>query len=420
MEDMIRQEENREYRRNNRRRRKSIWKKLSTTLALALVFGLVSGGTFRLVSGVDREIEAVQSAEATDTVASAMKSMSFGGMTEQSGQSASADLTVSQVAQKVLPSTVAINCTGTTMVNTLWGNAQQQYSSCGTGFIVGQNDEELLIATNNHVVADSDTVSVEFNDHGTADAVVKGTDPANDLAVIAVKLASIPQETMSAIVVAELGDFDQVVVGEQVVAIGNALGYGQSVTTGIVSALNRQVVTEGTDNSYLLQTDAAINPGNSGGALVNMQGQVIGINSAKAAANNVEGMGYAIPINVASPILDELMVRQTRTAVDAEQSSWLGIRGQDLSQQVAAAYHMPAGIYLTEVQEDSPASRAGMLNSDILTKFDGMTVSTMESLKKIMSGYAAGETITVTVERVEQGQYVEKELTVTLGHQDNQ
>ena len=416
----------RTHSRKNGRKSGGFGKQAASVAALALIFGLVSGGTFQAVNAACQTAEQAEQetqAAATTAVATTLSKMTTA---QSSGESAvdtvetSSDMTVQEVAQAVLPATVAINCTGTTTVSTMWGNAQEEYTSCGTGIIVGQNDTELLIATNNHVVEDSDTISVCFTDEAEADALVKGTDAENDLAVIAVDLSDISSDTMEAIAIAELGDSDDLEVGEQVVAIGNALGYGQSVTTGIVSALNREVSSEENTTSYLIQTDAAINPGNSGGALVNMQGQVIGINSAKYSDESVEGMGFAIPVNTASEILNDLMNRETRTAVSDEESSYIGIQGQDISETIASAYNMPEGIYVTAVSEDSPAEEAGIQNGDILVKFDGTSVETMEELQKLMKYYASGEEVTVTVKRCVNGEYTEQELQVTLGHKEAQ
>ena len=416
----------RTHSRKNGRKSGGFGKQAASVAALALIFGLVSGGTFQAVNAAcqtSEQAEQETQAAATTAVATTLSKMTTA---QSSGESAvdtvetSSDMTVQEVAQAVLPATVAINCTGTTTVSTMWGNAQEEYTSCGTGIIVGQNDTELLIATNNHVVEDSDTISVCFTDEAEADALVKGTDAENDLAVIAVDLSDISSDTMEAIAIAELGDSDDLEVGEQVVAIGNALGYGQSVTTGIVSALNREVSSEENTTSYLIQTDAAINPGNSGGALVNMQGQVIGINSAKYSDESVEGMGFAIPVNTASEILNDLMNRETRTAVSDEESSYIGIQGQDISETIASAYNMPEGIYVTAVSEDSPAEEAGIQNGDILVKFDGTSVETMEELQKLMKYYASGEEVTVTVKRCVNGEYTEQELQVTLGHKEAQ
>lgn len=289
---------------------------------------------------------------------------------------------------------------------------QQEVESSGSGIIIGENDSELLIATNYHVIEDAKTLSVCFVDNQVCEASVKGYDPDNDLAVIAVKLTSIPDETISEIQIAKIGDSDALEVGEQVVAIGNALGYGQSVTTGIVSALNRQIDTS---DAVMIQTDAAINPGNSGGALVNMDGEVIGINSAKFASTEVEGMGYAISTNAATPIIEDLMNRTTREKVSEEKASWLGITGQDVTSAIEEQYGIPQGIYIASVTQSSPAEEVGLETNYVITHFDGVRVTGMSNLKNRPEYYAAGETEEITVQVPNGSTYTEKKLTVTLG-----
>lgn len=329
---------------------------------------------------------------------------------------------VSDVAAAVMPAVVSITNKSVQEVRnwySVYGYGAPTYeresTSAGSGIIIGQNDTELLICTNNHVVEGATEISVGFADDEVCQAVTKGTDASNDLAVVAVKLEDISDETMDAIKIAEIGDSDSLLVGEQVVAIGNALGYGQSVTTGIVSALNRSIDIDGYQ-ADLIQTDAAINPGNSGGALLDMNGRVIGINSAKAAANGVEGMGYAIPISTAKPILEDLMNKKTRTeVVDEADSAYVGISGQGVSQEMSELYGIPGGIYLTEVQDGSPAEDAGLRKGDIITKFDGSGVSTMSELKNMLAYYAADEEVPVTIQRQSGEDYEETKLTLTLG-----
>lgn len=329
---------------------------------------------------------------------------------------------VSDVAAAVMPAVVSITNKSVQEVRnwySVYGYGAPTYeresTSAGSGIIIGQNDTELLICTNNHVVEGATEISVGFADDEVCQAVTKGTDASNDLAVVAVKLEDISDETMDAIKIAEIGDSDSLLVGEQVVAIGNALGYGQSVTTGIVSALNRSIDIDGYQ-ADLIQTDAAINPGNSGGALLDMNGRVIGINSAKAAANGVEGMGYAIPISTAKPILEDLMNKKTRTeVVDEADSAYVGISGQGVSQEMSELYGIPGGIYLTEVQDGSPAEEAGLRKGDIITKFDGSGVSTMSELKNMLAYYAADEEVPVTIQRQSGEDYEETKLTLTLG-----
>ena len=271
-----------------------------------------------------------------------------------------------------------------------------------------------MIATNNHVVSDATSLTVGFVDDTTAKATVVGTDSSADLAVISVKIKDIKDSTASKIKVATLGSSDDLKVGEEVVAIGNALGYGQSVTTGVVSAKNREVsLTDGTMN--LLQTDAAINPGNSGGVLINMDGQVVGINNAKLEDTSVEGMGYAIPITSASPIIADLMERQTRTKVAEDEVGYIGISLREVTSQISQMYNMPEGIYVVSVEEGSAAANAGIMKGDIITKFDGSSISSYSDLQKTLQYYAVGDSVTVTVQRPQNGEYVSIELNLTLG-----
>ena len=331
-------------------------------------------------------------------------------------------LDVSDIASATMPSIVSITNKSVQEVQNYFdmfgmgGQMQEQeVESAGSGIIVGQNDTELLIVTNNHVVENADTLSVAFVDNEVYEAAIKGTDADNDLAVVAVKLEEISDDTMSEIKAIQLGDSENLQVGEQVVAIGNALGYGQSVTTGIVSAVDRQL-DEASCN--LIQTDAAINPGNSGGALLNMQGQLVGINSAKLASTEVEGMGYAIPVSVAQPIMEDLMSRTTREKVSEDQASSIGIKGVDVDSETAETYGMPQGAYVAEVNEGSAAEKAGLKEGMIITKFDGTSVKSMSDLKAQLAYYAAGETVNLTVSVADNGEYQEKDLQITLDAAD--
>ena len=331
-------------------------------------------------------------------------------------------LDVSDIASATMPSIVSITNKSVQEVQNYFdmfgmgGQMQEQeVESAGSGIIVGQNDTELLIVTNNHVVENADTLSVAFVDNEVYEAAIKGTDADNDLAVVAVKLEEISDDTMSEIKAIQLGDSENLQVGEQVVAIGNALGYGQSVTTGIVSAVDRQL-DEASCN--LIQTDAAINPGNSGGALLNMQGQLVGINSAKLASTEVEGMGYAIPVSVAQPIMEDLMSRTTREKVSEDQASSIRIKGVDVDSETAETYGMPQGAYVAEVNEGSAAEKAGLKEGMIITKFDGTSVKSMSDLKAQLAYYAAGETVNLTVSVADNGEYQEKDLQITLDAAD--
>lgn len=419
--------------------------KLMTTVSLAVVFGLVSGLVFQGVNiASDRyfgkEQTSIQQIETAQTVSDAATD------TEPEGDTGTGvNGSVAAVASAAMPTVVAITSISIQEIPNYfrafgfgYGYGTRQYSSegSGSGIIVGENDEELLIATNNHVVSDATTLSVcfageeEIPEDGSADmmtgddsmnmenavsAKIKGTDETNDLAVVAVQKADIPEETLSQIKIAQLGRSDSLQVGEQVVAIGNALGYGQSVTSGWVSALNRSISTDEGTSSGLIQTDAAINPGNSGGALLNMQGEVIGINSAKYADNAVEGMGYAIPISKAQPILENLMNRQTRDKVDGADAAYFGVTSADLSMEAIEMYDMPEGAFVIRVDKSSGAGTAGIQKGDIIVGFDGQTVSGSEDLENKLDYYASGESVEVTVSRADNGEYVRKTILVTLG-----
>ena len=339
---------------------------------------------------------------------------------------------VADVAEAVMPSIVAITNMSVQEVRSFFygHNFQYESTSAGSGIIVGSNDTELLICTNNHVVEDATELTVSFIDDVSCEAQVKGTDPSNDLAVVAVKLEDISQDTMDQVRIAKIGSSDDMRVGEQIVAIGNALGYGQSVTTGIISAKDRSIEV-GSSGGYgygisgssaevyedLIQTDAAINPGNSGGALLNMNGEVIGINSAKAGANGVEGMGYAIPVDKAMPILNDLMSRKTRTRIEDGSYGYLGINGQSVSADATFLYGIPQGVYVTFVSEDGPAAQAGLGEGDIITAMDGTEVTSMRDLQEVLEYYAPGEQISLTVyTAAESGRgYTEESVDVTLG-----
>ena len=328
---------------------------------------------------------------------------------------------VSQVVEEAMPAVVAVASTAVYQMpdfgfGWFFGGGSQSYEvpSSGSGIIIGENDTELLIVTNNHVVQDTVSLKITFVDDTAVDAAVKGTDTDTDLAVISVPLDQIPQETKEKIAVARLGDSDGLKVGQGVIAIGNALGYGQSVTVGYVSALNREIKTSDGNTRVLLQTDAAINPGNSGGALLNMKGEVIGINAAKYSSTEVEGIGYAIPVSGVQDILDELMNRKTRSEVAEEKRGYLGIQGTTVDEDAAAAFGMPKGVYVYKILKDGAAADSQLREKDIITKLDGMTVKSMQELQKFLKGYETGETIELLVQRQEDGQYKEIQIPVTL------
>lgn len=333
---------------------------------------------------------------------------------------------VTQVVKAVMPSVVSVSNTYV-QHGTFFG---QEYSSeavsSGSGIIVGENDSELLIVTNYHVVESADTLSVQFVDEEQVQAQIKGTDADKDLAVLAVQLSDIKEDTLNQISIASLGSSDDLTVGEPVIAIGNALGYGQSVTTGVVSALNRPIAVtsqEGqTGDSQIntfIQTDAAINPGNSGGALLNTKGEVIGINSNKIGGSTVEGMGYAIPISDAKPIIEELMQKETRLKVDEANKGVLGITGVNVEAQYSEVYGIPMGGYVSSVTDNSGAAAAGLVRGDIITAINGETVETMEELKEEMNYYQAGDVVTLTIMQGSPTGYQSKDVQVTLGKQMN-
>lgn len=402
-------------------------KKIGAVALSAVLFGGVAGGVFTGVTyatGATAKAQATQTESDSSQQTTTTKLQNATASTSTASSTSSGSMDVTSIVQSAMPSIVAITNKSVQEVQNYFsmfsrggGTQEQEVESQGSGIIIGQNDSELLIATNNHVVEGADTLSVCFADDNACEATVKGTDSDNDLAVIAVKLSDISDDTMSKIKIAEIGDSNQLQVGEQVVAIGNALGYGQSVTTGIVSAVNRQLEDSNSENGFI-QTDAAINPGNSGGALLNMQGQVIGINSAKLASTEVEGMGYAIPVSTASPIFEDLMNRQTRTKVSSDQAAALGIIGQTVDSSIAEAYGIPQGVYVAEIEQGSAAEKAGITAGSVITKFDDTTIESMDDLKSCLEYYAAGETVDLVVKIADNGSYVEKTLTITLDKAD--
>ena len=395
---------------NNKKKRSKWGIKICSFILCGLLFGAAAAAAFAGVSALMNK-----KTSATETTAAADVSLvSYSAGSSELSQA----LDVSDIAEGAMPSMVSITNISVQEVQSYFGmfgrqqSQTQESQSSGTGIIIGENESELLIVTNNHVVEDATTLSVCFVDNEVCEATIKGTDPDNDLAVIAVKLSDIKDETAEVIKIAKIGNSDELKVGEQVVAIGNALGYGQSVTTGIVSALGRQIDTT---DAIMIQTDAAINPGNSGGALLNMNGEVIGINSAKFSSTEVEGMGYAISITTATPIIEDLMNRTTREKVAEEDASYLGISGEDITSSIASAYGIPQGIYITSIDEGSPLNDAGITVKSIITHFDGIRVTSLSNLENRLNYYAAGETVEITVQVIEGNEYVEKTIAVTLG-----
>lgn len=425
----------------HRRNQKSFQKKAGTTIALAVIFGLVAAVVFQAANfAADRFLNTGKSSvqiKTTDSVD--LQETASDDSTADKVLSDSENGTVAAVAQASMPSVVAITTVSVQEIPSFFGYSSRQYKSAstGSGIIVGDNDDELLIATNNHVVdgattlsvcfigddvANAETETVNAGDNGdlnVEDAVsakIKGTDADNDLAVVAVKKSDIPEDTLNQIKIAQIGSSDDLAVGQQVVAIGNALGYGQSVTSGWISALNRTISTDdGTNSTGLIQTDAAINPGNSGGALLNMKGELIGINSAKYADSAVEGMGYAIPISKAKPILEELMNRETREKVDSSKKGYLGVSLANLTTEAIEMYNMPTGAFVRSVEDDSPAQEAGICKGDIIVKFDGQKVSDGDDLLDKLQYYKSGEKIEAVIARATNGEYEENTVELTLG-----
>ena len=400
-------------------RKKSKVGKAVGLVASAAVFGLVAGGVMVGVNTVANSYIS-SNVETKDNIV-------IGNQTDIKSDSEStaapatnlSNMDVSTIVDKAMPSVVAIYGKAEITQNSFFGTQSYEAQSSGSGIIVGKTDTELLVVTNNHVIADTDSLEVEFNDGTKAAASVKGGDSDNDVAVVAIKLSDLSEDTLSKISIANIGDSNDIKVGQGVVAIGNALGYGQSVTVGYISALNREVKTEGGTSRNLLQTDAAINPGNSGGALLNMKGEVIGINSAKYSDTDVEGMGYAIPISAVKDLIAELSSKETRTVVAAENQGYLGIQGKDIDEEMAKAYDMPQGIYVYKVVEGGAAASSDLKAKDIITKFDGQSVRSMESLKNMLTYYESGKTVDLTVQRLdESGNYVEKTVTITLGKRE--
>jgi len=381
-------------------------KKAAKLVASAAVFGLVAGACFVGVS-VAKDKLYPSTADRIETTSGTTSAKSE---TSSSSGSSSSSSNVASVVNEVMPSVVSI--TSTIQSSNYYGFGTQESEGAGSGFIVAKTKDSLMIATNNHVVSDATSLTVGFVDDTTAKATVVGTDSSADLAVISVKIKDIKDSTASKIKVATLGSSDDLKVGEEVVAIGNALGYGQSVTTGVVSAKNREVsLTDGTMN--LLQTDAAINPGNSGGVLINMDGQVVGINNAKLEDTSVEGMGYAIPITTAKTILTDLM---NASSVSTKDAAFLGVVGRDINESYSSALGIPSGIYVSQVVSGSPAEKAGISAGDVITKFEGNNVSTMSGLKEKLALKKANTKVKITFKRANQsGTYEEKTVTVTLG-----
>lgn len=403
IEEVVEEEPKKEKRKPKKKRKpmSEFTKKLTRMAAYGLVFGLVGGAAFQ---GVSYGLNKVGIAGGNQKQLATTQTVST---------SSGSKSDVSAVAESVLPSIVSI--TGTFQTNSygFFGRESSQESEgSGSGIIVGKDSHYLYIATNNHVVEDATSLAVGFCDDSTVEAEIKGTDSDADLAVVTVDLSKIKSSTLEEIKIITMGDSDKLNVGEQAIAIGNALGYGQSVTAGYISALNREVQL--TDKTMtLIQTDAAINPGNSGGALLDGEGKLMGINTVKYSSEEVEGMGYAIPINTAKPIIESLINEET---IPESKQAYLGITGGDMTEDMANAYGMPTGIYVSEIQQNSPAQKAGMQAGDVIVEFDGSSVTTMENLQNKLEKKSAGTKVTIKVKRQSQmGEYKDVTLNVTLG-----
>ena len=398
----------------------SIGMKILVTAVCAVLFGVIAGTCFQAVNLVTERIIGTTQVEQIEKTTTDTNNQEQNNISSNSGKTVINNTVtdVSAITEQTMPALVAITSTtkGTDYYD-LFGQyyAGQDTTSCGTGIIVGQNDKELLIATNNHVISGAKTISIQFIDGEIYEATEKGSDSANDLAVVAVKVSSVKKDTMGKIKIADLGNSDEAKVGQMVIAIGNALGYGQSITVGWISAKDREITESSEDGKSVnkikaIQTDAAINPGNSGGALINMQGQVIGINSAKIADSTVEGVGYAIPISVATPIIDDLMNREI---LEDSEKGYLGIQGSTVS-EAASAYNIPYGVHVKEVAKGGAAEKAGIMANDIITAVNKMEVTTIESLQEKVNSYRKGTEVEITLQRSSNGKYEEKVVKVTL------
>lgn len=376
-----------------------------------VAFGLVASVTFQTGNYVGTKVFGTTTTNGK--TAKTAQTVDGAKLTTSSSSTGTSD--IASIAKNAMPSIVSITNMSVQEVQSFFGGTQQQEStSVGSGIIIGQTDSELLILTNNHVVEGNEKLTVSFVDNESVEANVKGTDSTKDLAVVAVKISDVKDSTMDEIAVATMGDSSKLEVGEQVVAIGNALGYGQSVTSGIVSATERTL--DGYEGGTLIQTDAAINPGNSGGALLNSNGEVIGINTAKVATDSVEGMGYAIPISDASDTIQNLMNQETKTKVSEAEQGYLGIQGVDVSDESAKMYNMPNGVYISDVVKNGGAQQAGLTKGSVITGLEGTTISDMNSLEEQLQYYRVGDKVKVTVQVPgNNGEYTEKTVEVTLG-----
>lgn len=424
---------------SKKKKKSGFGKKAVSVACLGLVFGVTAGAVFSVpayigVRQLNQAKAALEQAQADSNASGAQGSGSLStttdGLTTSNAAYSknTADADIAAIAKNCLPSVVSITNKGVTEVQTFFGRYLQDTEGSGSGIIIGENETELLIVTNYHVVSGSNELTVVFSydensdDPSIVTAKIKGYDADKDLAVIAVPLSDVTDEMRSQIKVATIGSSSDLELGQEVVAIGNALGYGQSVTTGIISALNREVTVSddngGTITNKLIQTDAAINPGNSGGALLNMNGELIGINSVKVSSSSVEGMGYAIPISDVQSIIEELMLKESRDVVSESAQGYLGLSGTDVTNEINETYDLPLGVFITKIYEGSPAEKAGLAKGNIITKFDGQTIKTWNDLVTILTYYRAGETVDVTAMVQDANGYVEKTFSLMLGTKD--
>lgn len=389
------------------------------SLLCAIIIGGVGGGMVFGGFAAGKNVYGTTTGTAVATTTSQTQAQQTAQAPESGTAALAEGMTVSQVADQCTSSVVAITNKSVSETMSMFGE-NAEIESAGSGVIIGKNDDELLIATNYHVIEGANTLTVCFNDSEDAvyEANIKGTDSTNDLAVIAVSLSDMDDDVLKNITIATFAEADSASVGDQVVAIGNALGYGQSVTSGYISALDKEVEMDENTSAVLLQTDAAINPGNSGGALFNMNGELIGINTAKFSDTTVEGMGFAIPISQAEPILEKLMTEETKSKLSSGYG-YLGIYGQDVDETTAETYGLPVGIYISQVVNGSCAQAAGLQKGDIITAFNGQEISSLSELKNLLQYYEAGTQVEVTYARNSNGTYKEKTLTVTLDSEES-
>lgn len=411
----------------------SYFKKALVCVSLGLFFGICAGLGFYAVQAATgmtevrtQEAETVTSQAAVGDAIDAAKGMLSDAeeyIEEPIDKTETVNAVVSDVSEvvsAVMPAVVSINNTYTETMSYFGQAMTSEAVASGSGIIVGKNDTELLIVTNYHVIEDADSLSVQFVEGSEMEASVKGTDAEMDLAILAVPLENILNSTLDQIAIATLGDSDALKVGEPAIAIGNSLGYGQSVTTGVISALNRDMELSDGSTGTFIQTDAAINPGNSGGALLNMKGEVIGINSNKIGGSVIEGMGYAIPISAASPIIADLMLRETKNKVAEDERGYLGISGISVTTDVSSTYGMPEGVYISQVYDGTAAAAAGLQRGDIITSFDGVKVASMDELQRLLEYYAKGDTVDMTVMSAGSGGYRTRTVSITLGNRAQQ